>query len=599
MKKPFCKSLLALGFLCTVFAARAYTVEEILADGPYMISNLKHSADYWYYININVERYYGIKLEKVDDSHIKFCNFEANYDFVFTLTDNSGRETTDGTQLRIDGFTPNVNQAETDNKENYLYNINSMNPSYGAYYWNRNNSVVLSITKKNGKIYISGYNPNKYGADNNAGYLLLEFLSSTNAPTPIDCSAVIYDSNYAPFSYYESLYPDFLIGSAKDRYDTFKYSSGARASETAPANTRRVNSRDREYPVLVRMNRTSKTFEFINLANLGFGYDGAKVMHPKATYKDDGTLTLDILYLHYRRYEEPGYWQSTAGFDSFYFTTFDPASNNTGSQNSKVAGTWESQGPRHILDETNWVDNGGVLRTIEAVNIRLDNYTLRTPYEHSGKITFDGGYFDTDINFGSVCTNDVDLSIDAFQWHPVDGLAAQLTVTTKENDHYVDHYDIMVAKGEWNSIHDNGFVYDAETGIKDAILFSGRPWTKGNATAKSQLKTMAVDNSKDRTEGFWLDSPTLGSQLAEDGKYTFFVRTVYTEDSGLEPTFHSMTHVEDPGMTTGITSVSADDTSASDKAEYFNTRGQAIDTPVTPGIYFKRTGTTTEKIIVR
>lgn len=569
---------------------RAYTIDEIVDRCPQMISELKYQkAVYtigWYYqvnLNINVMKGYGISLEKVDDTHLKFCGFEGKYDFVFTLTDTSGNENANGTQLRIDGMTANTNQDETDNVAYYLYPIISTTYYQGAYNWNREENFVLTITKETS----GDFRFNHLASHKNSGRGY--FLYKWEDRTPFDCGSVVIDCIIATPAHYAALNKGYQNGYASDRFDNYKYYSSAAASETAPKGARRISSKERTYPVLVKWNDSAKTFSIINFANLGFGYNPTSQDIMTGTFNADGTCTLDKENLYYRLNYGGSYGES--GFEGYYATKFVPKSNTVGT--AKVTGTWQTVDVRHNPVAHHWVTNGGERRTLEGKEMTFDSYTILNAGGINNKYTnlkFDGGYFDTKLLFGSDVTNDVELVIDDFGTSTTQARVVG-HIVTNSNDKYVDHYEVCIVPGKYSSI--NG-----DTGFKDPTAEDGHPSavnlfsTDYDYTSAKEHKVARADASAashDYTFDKIIDKSEVGSDPSDN--YTFFIKTVYTRPD-LTPTFHSMKTFE--GKTTGIENVGADlDSDA--PVEYFNLQGIPVANPG-HGVYLRRQGTRTTKV---
>lgn len=584
---------LAAGCISLLAAAdaHAYTVDQIVEECPYMISALKHQkAIYynWYYsvnINVNVMRGYGVRLEKVDDTHVKFCGFEGRYDFVFTLTDTNGNENANGTQLRINGMTANTNQDKTDNTAYYIYPITSTSISQGAYNWNREETFVLSITNDSAGNIVFGHLPSH--ATSGRGY----FIYKWNASTPGDCAAMVIDCTFAPPAYYMAANAGYANGYASDRFDDYKYLSSAAASATAPKGAQRIRTEERNYPVLVNWNESAHTFSIINFANLGFGYNPTAQDIQDGTFADNGTLTLGNDNIFYRW--NTGYY-GESGFDGYYPTTFVPQSNTIGT--AKVTGTWEAVEVKHNSVAHHWVTNGGERRTIEGIEMTLNPFTLLNSANIVNKATnlkYDGGYFDTSILFGNDATADVELVLEDFGCSDSQ-VRVKGHIVTNKNDKYVDHYELCMVPGKYSSIHSHEGFKDADaihghtsaTNIHDAAY----DFSTGSAlkVARAEASTGTHDYSFDKL----IDKSEAGESAAND--YTFYIKTVYSDEyPHLTPTFHSMQTLE--AKTTGIEGLGADNTDA--PVEYFNLQGVRVANPQ-HGVYIRRQGTVSEKVVL-
>lgn len=574
---------------------QAYTIDDIVNQCPYMISELKHQrASYrtGYYqnhyvnINVNVMRGYGVRLEKVDDTHLKFCGFEGKYDFVFTLTTTSGKEDANGTQLRINGMTANTNTDQTDNVEHFIYPIISTQISGGYYNWDRTAQLILTITKDNADNYVFGQYPSH--TQSGRGY----FVYKWQERTPADCASLIVDCTFAPPAHYAAIYTEYVNGYASDRFDDYKYDSSAAASESAPRGARRIRTEERNYPVLVNWNESANTFSIINFAAQGFGYTPTAKDFMEGTFNADGTCELCDAYLYYRCNYGTTYGET--GFDGYYATRFVPKSNTIGT--TKVQGTWEAVDVKHNAAKHHWVTNGGERRTIEGIEMSFDPFTLLNSANITNKYTklkFDGGYFDTKILFGNDATADVELVLDDFGCS-TSQVRVMGHIVTNKNDKYVDHYEVCVVPGKYSSIHHHdGFKdADAEHGHTSALNIHHPSYDYVKETATKVARVEAGAGSHDYSFDKIFDKSETGENANND--YTFYIKTVYRDEyPHLAPTFHSMKSID--AKPTGIEEIGSESTDA--PAEYFNMQGMRVDTP-THGVYIRRRGNTSEKVVL-
>ena len=118
----------------------------------------------------------------------------------------------------------------------------------------------------------------------------------------------------------------------------------------------------------------------------------------------------------------------------------------------------------------------------------------------------------------------------------------------------------------------------------------------GNNPAKAPAQTQTDDVMT--ITGITATSHTV-TGLQPATAYDFRVKAEPAPESGLEPsTWSRRSTVTTLPASSAITAPEADATPA--EAEYFNVQGVRISADrLTPGIYIRRTGSTTEKIIVR
>lgn len=282
--------------------------------------------------------------------------------------------------------------------------------------------------------------------------------------------------------------------------------------------------------------------------------------------------------------------------------------------------------PEHNRVENHWVSNGGIKKTYDDGQIvefspytyvasTVSNNRINYTTNLNGDLNFVDSYTGTTMySKDGECTNQVELTVSEFRYNASDDenevvLAVLGDMETKAHDQYVDHYEIMVAPGRYSRIDDSGFVYDATAGIQSGIVISKDQNDNSNfwwgtdddeINQPSDISTMSVDNTKDYSLRKAFTRKDLGGAYSPDGKYTFYIKTVYKDGLGLEPTFHSMVSpVAD--KPTSIDKVFAD---ANDdfnvEPVYYNMQGVKVDADnMVPGIYVKRCGKSAEKVLIR
>lgn len=622
---------LSLAALAGTNAASAFTVDEIVEKCPSMIAEAqqqKHPANG---ININILRSYAVQLEKVDDTHIKFRNFETLCDFVFTLSDENGNATTDGTRLSIKSNLRNANNTHT-GKTYTIRPIISTSASQGTYtYSNSVSTFYLQIeeTEDEGMTFRL---PDD--VEGNGGY----YLYTSGGPT--DCSGITVYLNFYNFDHYRKLNPDF-----SDGYATDKTRRDYVTSLNGTLNKGKISDQ-RGYPMLVKWDTDNKTFEMFNYGNLGFGTDHVNQKLVQGTFKDDGTCEIPchgvstgcFPHLDQRDSNWP-YWVT------WYIACFDKSSgpyipsctkqyfDGLTSGNAKnLKGTWQNvDGPKHNAEPKGWVTNGGARKTYQGIEAKFGSYTLLTPVYGSSNpywgpwtilksnyvngpyfdMTYDGAYFDTDILFGADITADVDLTLNHVKVHPDHGIYVDADVTFNKNAQHVDHCEVFVVKGKYKNINDAGFVHHDENGHASAKYFHHEtPVAKARGLRAASKEDLSYHVSK-------LMTPADLNIETGTGDYTFFVKTVYTDDSKLSPTFHAMRTFTVP-TTTSVDDLSAEQSYLNVKGgegyvdidadndvsiytvsgvEVYN--GAAKRVNLTSGLYIIRSGRHTAKVIIR
>ncbi len=557
MKRLLLTLSLAAG-LSGTDAVSAFTVDQIVENCPSMIAEARQQKHYQNGIDFNILRSFAVQLEKVDNTHIKMRNFETLCDFVFTLCDEDGAESTDGTRLSIKSNVKNTNSDHT-GKTYYIRPITSTEPdSYYSsnYTYNSGVSVFNLDIEESEEDGITFQLPDDVAG--NGGYYL--FCSGG----PADCTGVTVYLDFYNFDHYRKLNPEFMDGYATDKTRRDYYTS---SSSSARMTTGKISDQ-RGYPMLVKWDTDNKNFELFNYGNLGYGTDHVNQVLVKGTFKDDGTCVIPCRGIStgcFPHLDQSG--SSWPLWNVWYIACFDKNSGPyipnctkrffeglTGTDCKDLSGTWQKvDGPKHNSEPKGWVTNGGARRTYQGIEAKFGNWTLLTPVYSSDNgwwgweiqesnyvnapyfnMTYDGAYFDTDILFGSDITAQVELKLNDVKVHPEEGLSVDADVNFIKNEEHVDHCEIYVVRGAYANINDAGFVYHDETGHASAKYFHH------NAPAAAVKRQRAASKDELSYHVTKLVSPeTLGIDT-DKGDYTFFVKTVYTEDSKLSPTYHSM-----------------------------------------------------------
>ena len=631
MKRIMLTLSLAAGLLGTN-AVSAFTVDQIVESCPSMIAEARQQTHPANGINFNILRSFAVQLEKVDNTHVKFRNFETLCDFVFTLCDEDGAESTDGTRLFIKSNLKNANSTHT-GKTYYIRPVTSTSPSQGTYTYSTSVSSFYLNIEESDEEGITFHLPDDVAG--NGGY----YLYCSGGPT--DCSGITVYLDFYNFDHYRKLNPEFMDGYATDKTRRDYYTS---SSSSARMTTGKISDQ-RGYPMLVKWDTSNNTFEMFNYGNLGYGTNFVPEQHLVCgTFKDDGTCEIpnDGLSIgFFPRMDQRG--SNWPGWNTWYVACFDKSSGpyipsctgrvgNIKATNPKnLKGTWQKvDGPKHNAELNGWVTNGGARRTYQGMEAKFDTWTLLTPvYQASSyygpwsiqrsnyvnapyfNMTYDGAYFDTDILFGADITAQVSLDLHEIKVHPEQGLYIDADVNFDKNEDYVDHCEVYVVKGAYRNINDAGFVHHDDTGHASAKYFHH----KASAAAVKGHRAASKDELSYHVAK--LVSPgTLGMET-DKGDYTVFVKTVYTADSNLSPTYHSMQAFTVPNTTAvddiyadgnhldvqggaGYVDIEADGTvsvyTASGVKVY---EGAATRLSLTAGLYIVRSGRNSAKAIVR
>ena len=134
--------------------------------------------------------------------------------------------------------------------------------------------------------------------------------------------------------------------------------------------------------------------------------------------------------------------------------------------------------------------------------------------------------------------------------------------------------------GDTDNGHVNGVRIDTYT--TDFVHESLGGSQKAAATGEKVNFNLLFDESK------------LGDN-ANNGTYSLYVKAIYTEDSNLAPSFHALTPLNQ--ATTGVTNLVVDTDAP---AVFFNMNGVQVDGDnMAPGVYIKKQGNKTSKVVIR
>lgn len=413
----------------------------------------------------------------------------------------------------------------------------------------------------------------------------------------------------------------------------------------------RLQTVERRYPISVEIDEASKTFQIRNFSNLGFAYSHTST-HDAVNFNSRNASTYSSsLYTGNRVESYQGVGDRTFGHngEDYVSGTIDSNGNlvidrtkiarnallitSINSTSSTAADYWnlnwydlrityfEDNGDRSTFDGSKdvigtiyeiepgvpqhnstswaWVTNGGIRRTYDGGKyIKFSPYTYVASSYNGSKITYKTN-LNKDLNFvdsysgvemhdlDGDCTVDVSLNLDMVgvsddnQTVGVKGY-----IETNDNDQYVDHYELMVVPGHFSNINDAGFIYHATLGHSSATSL----WEHGGRTSTA---TRSLDNTKDYQFAVYVDASKLKA-TSPTKQYTFFIKTVYKEDTGLEPTFHDMKFIP-VDQVTGVAPSIVDNVEDA-PVEYFNLQGIKVAEPTPGNFYIKRQGNKIEKI---
>lgn len=228
-----------------------------------------------------------------------------------------------------------------------------------------------------------------------------------------------------------------------------------------------------------------------------------------------------------------GYWFYYLGADYYPWMIIDGSTFDKREQTAApISGTISYDAASHT-GNTRWVGHDGDCKTNAITRIELGNVGLYMSSMGDVPLQCDR----TVIEAPQEATADVKLTMIKSTHYGNLGKATGM-ITSVANTDKVDHYDVYAVDGNYKSINDIGFVNHNTQGHRDAVLvYDG---------SQENDKDYAFMASYDR-------QPTTGDHVI-----TYFVKTNYKPETGLEPTFHAMVPTQ--------SSNSADELTAGDMA---------------------------------
>lgn len=296
--------------------------------------------------------------------------------------------------------------------------------------------------------------------------------------------------------------------------------------------------------------------------------------------------------------------------------------------------------PSHVGANTWSTTHGGALKTMPtALNIQIGAYCAQranmllstgsaTDLRTCDFITYDGELqIEAEM---PECTHDVQLVLTkvGFTGALTPSLYVAGSILPDETtSQYVESYDLMVVPKNVESYthmeKDESVWFNGEFGFEHGhkgLTSIGTTSVEGFVIGAqydmnvNKVQTMAVSGSqsfeklvpyadlKKVTSKKTLFVTTYDVENAtETDDYTFYVRTNYTAESGLAPSFHALTPKSVyAGVTTGVDNITVAPEDANAPAEYFTIQGvQLSQRPIAPGVYIERHGKTSKKILVK
>lgn len=172
-----------------------------------------------------------------------------------------------------------------------------------------------------------------------------------------------------------------------------------------------------------------------------------------------------------------------------------------------------------------------------------------------------------------------------------------------KNSYYVEDYELYIVPGKFSESDFGGSDFFHEDGhAKGTRIDLEKYHSNFTPSDETRPKKVPAQISDEQTAGNYtynLLIPEKDVVKANDGKYSLYVKAIYSQESHLEPSFHGMTLLDEP--TTGVESV-IDNGSANQDAPavYYNMNGVQVNgDALTPGLYIRQQGNTTTKVVVK
>lgn len=615
MKKTL---LLLLTLVCSSQFSNAYTIDEIIANGEWMIAKYTH-GDY-YDLDFNIFPYRleseAIHLTKIDDSHLLMSGVAGSLDFEFELLDENRQLTTDGQNLSLRCNTPSANNTSKNGITNWHIICCTWSGNKYNLPTDRSKRVIFRIEKQDdNKLHFVEYgNPETaYTGDPDGVWGFI--FAYDNMFTSSYCGVVIDSFDFAPFE------GNAIASDVLRQYNDFSTTQSGYGEPLGQIHTNsddlylyKVSENARKYPVQVDFDNTKGTFTITNLNNHGYAvndkitqlsyYERIVGEYYSFTGKFDaaaGTASIDanqkgLIELMYT--SVASYWGSYQDWIMFPFVLTEFTDIN-GSPAVEIKGTYSNSDKlHHNTVEHGWVTNDGQRRTYEGGAVL--SFPAMT-YQCIGQTFYHthnwiNSYHNTEISCSPDVTVDVKLHLNNFSVK--DGkIGVHGEIETVANPQYVDHYEICIVPGLYSSINDEGFEHHVEHGHVDATnLHEVTPentwYIVPRAGEASRAAAVDSETAALRANDYsFFKYPESLNVTHPNDKYTVFIKTVYKPETGLTPTFHDMQYVQTP---TGIDENLID--SANAETEYYTLQGIRVVEPQRGNVYIVRRGNEVSKI---
>lgn len=415
----------------------------------------------------------------------------------------------------------------------------------------------------------------------------------------------------------------------------------------------KLNGTSREFHAIANYDEATREFSIYNFSDFGpsftqpmgsgkgYGEGLEATISPiKGKLFSDGTLLIKRQpgYVHYNRaYEngnDPFDCSITKWDDCWTAGVITDADGNYYPNNLQlkrdITGTWEGafafhhhSGNINTQASNPWVTDGGSCRTRENVKLHID------PYVYSTDAQLDNNEYDTDDPHGrggiyELVTAQVDgditlqLAIDnkedyfgnrklqhsIYAFEKDKGtekyLACPVMFDVTANEQYVDHYEVCVYRGAGDTpvASADDAAFDNKSSKLNTVMTPTATYIlPKNDTGHYEAFELAEDVQKVSSKDV-MNHPNYSKVLTvpvddhdSEETLTFYVKAIYTAESGLAPTYHSLEnvlfHITD-GFPTAVEDVNVEGVKAVSGVYSINGQYVGTEVPAGNGIYVVR-----------
>lgn len=312
----------------------------------------------------------------------------------------------------------------------------------------------------------------------------------------------------------------------------------------------------------------------------------------------------------------------------------------------EVTGTWTDSRRHHHVDNgvasdaTNpWVTDGGTCRTVSTKHLKIDPYVYCTDEQlaygmnsNSGKSGYELYDYNDDFKRGGIYelidiettdrADNITLQLNIDNHKDASGntllersmykyevtkdsetkyyLACPVIFDATANEQLVDHYEVCVYRGSGNNpvtVANDAAFADAESKLNSIMTPTATYILPKNETGHYEAFKLSESDKQNAPSYITTTHPKYSEVLAIEvdnhdiqETLTFYVKAVYTEESGLAPTYHSLQNVliQVRNVITGVEDVNVE--SVKTVAGVYGINGQYMgnEIPATNGIYVVR-----------